>query len=164
MTIPIPKPVPALILLPAEIQNQILSELSYPDLLSLKLTHPHFYFTIKPTLYDRVDWLLDRIRLKLPIPQAGKCSLNLRTDIAFYSNPEVGLILRRRWKHLECVNNGGQCREVPGQRCQLRWGKHACQFGIWDRLCNCELQYPLWKGVWFASIGAAIAAVISVLV
>ena len=161
-------PVPSLPLLPAEIQNQILTQLSYPDLLCLKLSSSYFYYTIETTVHDRVDWLLDRTQRSLPIPQESKCLLG--SDLEFCSNPEVDQILRRRWKHLECADYLGPCREVPGAKwCVgrlveieprssiLRRIFHRCCIAGRDAGTRIYSLLPSTANIWFAGLGAVAA-------
>lgn len=92
-----------LLTLPPEIQHLIASELPYPDLLSLKISHPYFQSLLsdKPNVHHRIAWVLSRGKIYLPIPHDSKT--NFRTDVLFLRNPEVTRIIRRRRKHLECV-------------------------------------------------------------
>lgn len=163
----LPPPTPSLSHLPPELHPLITSHLTYPDLLSLKLTHPNFYHTIHPTTYDRVLWLLYRTRHRLPIPISSRCLLN--SDGEFCSNPEVVLILRRRWQHLECTDYASWCREVPGGgRCKgsRKWLDRRPRYGTlhW---CTCGLStriyrnFPSWEAVWHAIFGAVVAVVVS---
>jgi len=103
--------------LPAEVQVLIASNLPFPDLLALKLSHPYFYRIIHPTVYDRVNWLLDRPRLGLPIPSQTKCVM--KNDVVFVANKEVKEMLKRRRLHLECVDVGkdGTCLVLEGWKC-----------------------------------------------
>lgn len=83
----------------------IASHLEYPDLLSLKISHPHFQtlFATQPTVHQRIAWVLARGRIFLPTPHDSQT--NFRTDAQFLRNPEVTRIIRRRRQHLECVEN-----------------------------------------------------------
>lgn len=92
-----------LLSLPPEVHHLIVSCLPYPDLLSLKLSHPYFQALLasQPTVYQRIAWVLSRGRIHLPIPHDSKT--NFRTDPLFLRNPEVTKIIRRRRLHLECV-------------------------------------------------------------
>ena len=114
----------SLLSLPAELQQNIITYLPYPDLLALKLAHPAFSLYINPTVYDRVDWLLSRPALGLPLPFSAACTF--KTDKDFLRNAEVQSILRRRRLHLECENLSGisrgkerqeRCLVVDGQIC-----------------------------------------------
>jgi hypothetical protein len=98
--------------LPPEVHHMIASHLSYPDLLSLKLTDKYFDTLISPKLNVRlrVDWVRNRISQHLPVPKRGK--LSFRNDSQFVSNAEVKLILRRRRKHLECIDCDKEFRQV----------------------------------------------------
>ena len=107
---------PSLLTLPAELHLEIQAYLTYPDLLALKHTHLYFLETLKPTVIDRVDWLLSRTEFGLPIPTAAK--LNLKTDAQFCRNQEVKGILLRRRRHEECRKfNGGSCLLVNNSIC-----------------------------------------------
>jgi hypothetical protein len=93
-----------LLSLPPEVHHLIVSYLPYPDLLSIKLSHPYFQALLdsQPTVHQRIAWVLSRGRIHLPIPHDSKT--NFRTDVLFLRNPEVTKIIRRRRQHLECVN------------------------------------------------------------
>ena len=101
-------PVPAdpqLISLPWELQRQIVDHLDYPDLLSLKLTHPYFQHILlpsRPTIRERIGWVLSRGKQSLAVPHLQKT--DFRTDEKFLQNPEVQRILRRRRCHHECID------------------------------------------------------------
>ncbi|KEF52360.1 uncharacterized protein A1O9_11601 [Exophiala aquamarina CBS 119918] len=92
-----------LLSLPPEVQHLIASELPYPDLLSLKISHPYFgaLLDAQPSVHQRIAWVLSRCNIYLPIPHDSKT--DFRTDVQFLRNPEVTRIIRRRRKHLECV-------------------------------------------------------------
>jgi len=94
------KPTSPILALPTELHIHISSYLPYPDLLALKHTSPYFYQCTTTTVYDRVDWLLDRPQLGLPLPQT-RCIM--KTDAQFCANKEVRLFMKRRRRHLECV-------------------------------------------------------------
>ena len=132
-----PQASPKFLSLPAEIHNLIASQLSYPDLLALTLTHPvfHQHSMIRTTKSSRVDWLVDRAMQRLRLPNQSRCRWS--SDREFVSNPEVITILRRRRQHLECAkafskgHSGGACLVVEGTTCHylsqgmesLRWEK-----------------------------------------
>ncbi|KAI1628733.1 hypothetical protein EDD37DRAFT_18298 [Exophiala viscosa] len=88
---------------PPELIHLIAGYLDYPDLLSLKLSHPYFtsIFASTPTVTQRVSWVLQRNAEDFPIPQSAQ--LSFRSDRAFVANREVNDILRRRRLHIECV-------------------------------------------------------------
>ena len=90
--------------LPPELHHMIASHLTYPDLLSLKLTSNYFSGLIGPKLNVkmRVHWVRDRCDQYLPVPKGTK--LSFRSDASFVANAEVNAILRRRRKHKECVD------------------------------------------------------------
>ena len=98
--------------LPPELHLLLSRSLPYPDLLALKHTHPHFYSLIRTTVYDRVDWLLERPQHGLPLPQT-KCIM--KTDEQFCSHAEIRMFMERRRKHEDCV---GVCFVVEGTRCE----------------------------------------------
>jgi len=109
--------------LPPEIHYLIASHLPYPDLLSLTLTHPDFRNNtlICTSKASRVDWLIDRATLRLPLPNRTRCRWS--SDVEFSSNSEVATILYRRRHHLECAEmflagtSGGKCAVVVGGAC-----------------------------------------------
>lgn len=117
-----------LLSLPPEVHHLIVSCLPYPDLLSLKLSHPYFQALLasQPTVHQRIAWVLSRGRIHLPIPHDSKT--NFRTDALFVRNPEVTKILRRRRKHLECV----ECK--LSQR-MVRWQYTGPSAETRSRLC-----------------------------
>ena len=119
---------PCLLALPAELQMIIASYLVYPDLLSLKITHPAFNSLIQPSVYDRIDWLLSRPALGLSVPCSAACSF--KTDRSFVANKEVKLILKRRRQHLECAESTFQVGRI--ERCLLDGGQ-ICQ-GAFQRI------------------------------
>src|ERR1700761_2426523 len=90
--------------LPPELHHMIASHLTYPDLLSLKLTSKYFDGLVAPKLNVklRVQWVQSRYTLHLPVPRSTK--LSFKSDALFAANTEVNTILRRRRKHLECVD------------------------------------------------------------
>lgn len=89
--------------LPAELLDMVAARLDYPDLLSLKITHPYFLYTFNtvPTVRQRVSWVLRRNGERLPIPHNKQ--LSFRSDKAFVASREVNDILRRRRLHIECL-------------------------------------------------------------
>ena len=98
--------------LPPELHLLLSRSLLYPDLLALKHTHPHFYSLIRTTVYDRVDWLLERPRQGLPLPQT-KCIM--KTDEQFCNHSEIKMFMERRRRHEDCA---GKCFVVEGRRCE----------------------------------------------
>ena len=162
--------IPRLPQLPAEIQDQIIKHLPYPDLLSLKLTNSYFYNTIETTVHDRADWLLDRAQRNLPIPRQSNCLL--RSDVEFCSHPEVLQILRWRRKHLGCREPDSSCREVLGVGWRHRWISSGRQQCIWQRLgratsdlmsalgTRVSSTVPSSTNIWCAVLGALIATLI----
>ncbi|KAK5048562.1 hypothetical protein LTR84_005653 [Exophiala bonariae] len=99
------KPNINMLTLPPEIHHLITTHLSYPDHLSLTLSHPHFKTLLAntTTIAQRIAWIQSRAKLYLPIPHDSK--VDFRTDTLFVLNAEVTRILRRRRQHVECVNN-----------------------------------------------------------
>lgn len=101
----------------------IASYLPYPDLLALTLTHPIFrsHSLVRTTKSSRVDWLLDRAMLGLPLPTQSRCRWS--SDNEFVSHPEVITIMRKRRQHVECaemssqINGKGSCFVVEGEAC-----------------------------------------------
>ncbi len=98
-----PPLIPCLLALPVELQILIASHLHYPDLLSLKITHPALRRLFHPTVYDRISWLLSRAALHLPIPSYVAC--DFKTDRDLVANEEVTAIIRRRRQHFECAES-----------------------------------------------------------
>ena len=105
--------------LPPELHHMIASHLTYPDLLSLKLTSMYFCDLIAPklTVRMRVHWVQTRQAQRLPVPISSK--LSFKSDALFASNFEVNAILRQRREHLECVMYGYSSAE-PWNRPSLR--------------------------------------------
>lgn len=109
--------------LPPEIHSLIASQLPYPDLLALTLTHPTFldHPLVHTSKSSRVDWLIDRAMKRLPLPSQSRCRWS--SDGEFVSNAEVVAILRRRRNHLECAEmfskgkSSGTCFVVEGRDC-----------------------------------------------
>ncbi|KIV80416.1 hypothetical protein PV11_07916 [Exophiala sideris] len=93
--------------LPPELNHLIAGYLDYPDLLSLKISHPYLTstFSTLPIVTQRVSWVLRRNAQDLPIPRA--LQLSFRSDKAFVANREVNDILRRRRLHIECLKCEG---------------------------------------------------------
>lgn len=94
-----------LLFLPRELQHQIVDYLDYPDLLSLKLSHPYFQHILlssRPTIRERIGWVLSRGKQSLSVPHLQKT--DFRSDQQFLQNPEVQRILRQRRCHKDCVN------------------------------------------------------------
>lgn len=89
--------------LPPELHSLIAQELAYPDLLSLKLSHPYFQVLLrcKPTICNRIQWIERRSQMRLPVPR--RTNLSFRSDVAFAANPEIQRILQQRLRHRECV-------------------------------------------------------------
>ncbi|KAK7892297.1 hypothetical protein LTR67_007393 [Exophiala xenobiotica] len=92
--------------LPPELHLLIAKSLEYPDLLSLKISHPRLRTILslsrQPTVHQRISWVMTRASRGLPIP--ANTGLTFRSDEAFVSNPEVRRILRERRQHKECVD------------------------------------------------------------
>jgi hypothetical protein len=98
--------------LPPELHHLISSHLTYPDLLSLKLTNNYFAGLISPKLNVkmRVHWVQDRYTQFLPVPKSTK--LSFKSDVLFVSNAEVSVILKRRRQHMECVDHDNDFQKV----------------------------------------------------
>ncbi|EHY54264.1 uncharacterized protein HMPREF1120_02435 [Exophiala dermatitidis NIH/UT8656] len=94
---------PPILALPPELHLMVTQELSYPDVLALKLCHPYFHGLLdrETTIQSRVQWIVDRARLGLPIPRSTKVSF--RSDASFVAHPEIGKILRQRLRHHDCL-------------------------------------------------------------
>ncbi|EXJ88060.1 hypothetical protein A1O1_04988, partial [Capronia coronata CBS 617.96] len=116
---------PPLLSLPPELHSMIAQELRYPDLLSLKLCHPYFGLLLEdqPTICDRIQWLMSRARVGLPVPQSTK--LSFLSDVAFVAKPEVKAILRQRLRHRECIECA-QARNSIGRMLGMRKGRMLC--------------------------------------
>ena len=119
--IPYPKPTlsatpqPPLLALPLELQYLVIANLSYPDALALKHTHPHFYNLVKTSVSLKVAWLLERKERNLGWPQK-KCTM--KTDATFCGgNSEVRAIMLRRRAHAECAGGDRGCEVVVGSTC-----------------------------------------------
>lgn len=127
--------------LPSEIHQLVAENLAYPDLLSLTLTHPLFYQHpyIRTSKSSRVDWLIDRARLHLPIPAQRRCRWS--SDLEFVSNAEVVEILRKRRHHEECAEvflrgrSDGICFVNDSKTCQ-HLSDHVHQLGKLRRVRN----------------------------
>jgi len=109
-----------LLALPAEIILHISSYLPYPDLLSMRHTHPLFF---RSPLIDtskkiiKIQWLISRGDRGLPIPRDN--SLLLSSDEAFCQHREVKEIMRRRLDHGECKPGViGGCEIITGNTCE----------------------------------------------
>lgn len=115
----------SILCLPAELLDMVASRLDYPDLLSLKLTHPKFLHTFNtvPTVRQRVSWVLHRNGQYLPIPHNRQ--LSFRSDKAFVTSREVNDILRRRRLHIECLKCQ-PARELAIARFGKKRGKTIC--------------------------------------
>ncbi|ODH49500.1 hypothetical protein GX48_04442 [Paracoccidioides brasiliensis] len=84
--------------LPTELHAQITSYLSYPDALALKHTNTYFYALVQTGLVLKVNWILERCRLKLRVPFS---TCEFRTDQTF-CNREIREIMQTRRRHQEC--------------------------------------------------------------
>lgn len=114
-----------LLSLPTEIHHHIATHLIYPDLLSLKLTNTYFATLLGPdlTVRSRVNWVHGRCSQGLPVPQSTK--LSFRSDASFVANAEVKEMLRRRRRHLECVECAW-ARHLMSARYGSKKGKRMC--------------------------------------
>jgi hypothetical protein len=105
-----------LLSLPPELHLLISSYLPYPDALSLKHSHPKFYYLVYTGVKLKVDWLISRRQLHLECPNDGQCLL--KTDREFCRG-SVQLLMRRRRRHEECEWREG------GRGCLVR-GTKSC--------------------------------------
>ncbi|KAL2366457.1 hypothetical protein RJZ56_000502 [Blastomyces dermatitidis] len=99
--------------LPTELHAHIASYLSYPDALALKHTNRYFYALVQTGLVLKVNWILERCRLKLRVPFK---SCELRTDQTF-CNAEIREIMEKRRRHQECKPGSRGCLVVEGSSC-----------------------------------------------
>lgn len=107
-----------LLSLPPELHHLIISNLPYPDALSLKHTSAYFYSLVDTRDYrQKVSWIVDRQMRGLACP---KRSCIFKTDAAFCSSGdgEVRTIMERRRRHEECGRNG-VCEVLVGRRCEV---------------------------------------------
>jgi hypothetical protein len=109
-------PTPMLRHLPLELHLLIYSNLSWPDLLALKHTHPYFYHNIPTTVRQRVTWLLSRAPFGLGFPQE---KVNMKTDADFCRSLEIRKFLERRRWHLDCQCGGKSCLVFEGGSCPV---------------------------------------------
>ena len=103
-----------LLALPQELQDIVVSNLAYPDLLALKHAHPHYNETIRTTKIHRLNWLIERAQQKLPLPQK---SCRWHNDKDFCASDEIRTFMRRRRWHLDCPRTGKGCLVVGGTDC-----------------------------------------------
>jgi hypothetical protein len=113
---------PSLLQLPMEIRLLIQSNLSWPDLLALKHTHPSFYHNPPTTVSQRLSWLLSRGRCGLNFPRE---KINMRTDADFCRSHEIRTFLERRRWHLDCRRDGSCCLVFDGRSCPTPVGDLA---------------------------------------
>lgn len=99
--------------LPTEIHAEIVSYLPYPDALALKHTNSYFYSLVRTGPGLKVDWVIDRFRLRLQVP---KQTCIFRTDESFCRG-EIRYIMERRRMHLECRRGDKGCMVVEGSSC-----------------------------------------------
>ena len=150
---------PVLFTLPAELHLEIQAHLTYPDLLAVRHTHPYFLDSLQPTIIDRVNWLLSRTELGLPIPTAAK--LNLKTDAQFCQNEEVRNILLHRRRHEECKEfNGGTCLLLRSSKCSGEaLGRRRKRFGMGN--VETEMRRSKWLTVRFQMFVLVLAGAIA---
>lgn len=157
-------PCPSLLALPPDLLPLLTSHLPYPDVLSLRLTHPYFYHT--PLLATdrnirlKVSWLLDRKARGLSCPREGQTIF--RTDAEFCAGWEVRRILRDRRRHWECAWWKGDCEVVGGASCvggpwwmamwvgmRKWWGSEECYwraaFGVLFLVFAVVLWFMGWR-------------------
>ncbi|EXJ86838.1 hypothetical protein A1O3_03792, partial [Capronia epimyces CBS 606.96] len=116
---------PPFLTLPLELHRLIVRELKYPDLLSLKLSHPYFQGMIglQPTIHSRIQWLMSRSRMALPVPQST--GLSFLSDVAFVANPEVKGIMNKRRRHHDCLKSQS-AREMTIKTLGWQKGRTFC--------------------------------------
>ncbi|KAK2735041.1 hypothetical protein FQN55_002286 [Onygenales sp. PD_40] len=85
--------------LPTELHAHIATYLSYPDALALKHTNTYFYALVRTGLGLKVNWILERCKLKLRVPFN---SCEFRTDQTF-CNSEIREIMEKRRRHQESI-------------------------------------------------------------
>ena len=129
--------------LPPELHLLLSRSLTYPDLMALKHTHPYFNTVISPTVYDRVDWLLERPRQGLPLPQS-ECSM--KTDAQFCNHKEIRHFMERRRQHADCAD---KCLVIEGTRCNVVWMRLA-------RISRCRRR----RRPWIAGTGLTLFVVL----
>ncbi|EEH44556.1 uncharacterized protein PADG_00845 [Paracoccidioides brasiliensis Pb18] len=121
--------------LPTELHAQITSYLSYPDALALKHTNTYFYALVQTGLVLKVNWILERCRLKLRVPFS---TCEFRTDQTF-CNREIREIMQTRRRHQECKPGTGGCLVVEGSSCGGRtpfWLLRKSKLFLW-----------MWRGI-----------------
>ncbi|KAK2810069.1 hypothetical protein FQN50_003263 [Emmonsiellopsis sp. PD_5] len=96
--------------LPTELHAHIATYLSYPDALALKHTNAYFYALVRTGLGLKVNWILERCKLKLRVPFN---SCEFRTDQTF-CNSEIREIMEKRRRHQECKPGSRGCLVVEG--------------------------------------------------
>ena len=142
-----------LLRLPPELLTHLRAHLPYPDLLSLRHTHPYFYHTpllaTDRNILIKVSWLLDRKDRGLPCPQSHKTIF--KTDREFCGSREVKRILVRRRRHRECAPTEGGCEVVTGETCVGGGWKYV----LWREIRDVQ-QWE--EGLW--SVVVVVAAVI----
>ena len=120
--------------LPPELLAHLCDYLPYPDLLSLRHTHPYFYHTpvlaTNRNIWLKVSWLLDRKERGLPCPHSHQTIF--KTDREFCGGREVKKILVRRRRHWECAPGDAGCEVVRGETC----GGGGWAYGLWKEVCD----------------------------
>lgn len=119
-----------LLSLPPELLPHITTHLLYPDILSLRHSHPLFYYSpllsTNTNVRLKVAWLLDRKERGLDCPDGknrrwGRSTrLSLTTDRDFCKSTadgEVSKIMEKRRRHWECKSGEGGCEVVRGETC-----------------------------------------------
>jgi hypothetical protein len=104
--------------LPPEIHLLIISNLPYPDALSLKHSSRHFYRIVNTGINLKVEWLISRRQLHLECPHEGSCLLNSDRN---FCRGSVRLLMLRRRQH-------GECEFRPGGRGCLVLGTRSCEW------------------------------------
>ena len=123
-----------LLRLPPELLAHLRTYLPYPDLLSLRHTHPYLYNTpilaTNRNIWLKVSWLLDRKERGLPCPHSHQTIF--KTDREFCGGREVKRILVRRRRHWECAPGDAGCEVVRGETC----GGGGWGYGLWKEVRN----------------------------
>lgn len=106
-----------LLSLPPELLLLIISQLPYPDALSLKHSSRLLYPLIDTSVRLKVDWLIARKTRGLVCP-IGNCVLQTDASFCASGGGEVRRIMERRRRHEECRKERG-CEVIEGTSCPL---------------------------------------------
>ncbi len=128
---------PHLLALPAELHQLILPHLTYPDLLALKHSHPYFYNIVTTTVPHRLNWLIERAKQGLPLPQK---TCRWKTDADFCGSAEVREFMERRRWHMDCPIDFGvrKCLVIEGSRCP---GPRVGRQGTWRGMSVADVVF-----------------------